>query len=207
MSVIQALAAFLVAAGLLTITPGLDTAMVLRTAAVEGRRRAAMAALGVGLGCLVWGVAVALGLGVLLTASKSAYTVIKWAGAAYLVWMGLGLIAKPRRRFDLEAPKTSAGGRNWFARGLITNVLNPKVGVFYVSFLPQFVPAGVAPAPFIVLLATIHVILGLAWFAGLISATAPLKRWLTRGAVVRWLDRLTGGVFLVFGARLALDPH
>ena len=207
MSVVQALAAFVVAAGLLTITPGLDTAMVLRTAAVEGRRRAALAALGVGLGCLVWGVAVALGLGVLLTASKSAYTVIKWAGAAYLVWMGLGLIVKPRRRFDLETPHSAAGGRNWFVRGLITNVLNPKVGVFYVSFLPQFVPAGVAPAPFIVLLAAIHVILGLLWFAGLISATAPLKRWLTRGAVVRWLDRLTGGVFLAFGAKLALDPQ
>ncbi len=212
MTLTQDLAAFVVAAGLLTITPGLDTAMVLRTAAVEGPRRAALAALGIGMGCLAWGVAVALGLGVLLTASKTAYTVIKWAGAAYLVWMGAGLILKPRKAFDLTAPpktlEVRAGApqsHNWFARGLITNVLNPKVGVFYVSFLPQFVPAGVSAAPFIVLLAVIHVALGLIWFAGLISATTPLKAWLSRAAVVGWLDRVTGGVFLAFGLKLAFE--
>jgi threonine/homoserine/homoserine lactone efflux protein len=208
MTLIQDLAAFVLAAGLLTITPGLDTAMVLRTAAVEGPRRAALAALGIGMGCLAWGVAVALGLGVLLTASKTAYTVIKWAGAAYLVWIGLGLVLRPRKAFDLTPSKAEAGiarGHNWFVRGLVTNVLNPKVGVFYVSFLPQFVPAGVSAAPFIVLLAAIHVALGLAWFAGLIGATAPLKQWLSRAVVVRWLDRVTGGVFLAFGLKLALD--
>ncbi|MBS0408761.1 MAG: LysE family translocator [Proteobacteria bacterium] len=210
----QALGAFLIAAGLLTITPGLDTAMVLRTAAVEGPRRAALAAVGVALGCLVWGLAVALGLGVLLTASTLAYTVLKWAGAAYLVWLGAGMILKPRQGFDFEAslqsqpaPKGRWAGAtgNWFVRGLMTNLLNPKVGVFYISFLPQFVPSGVDAAPFIVLLAAIHVGLGLIWFAGLITATRPLKRWLSRGAVVRWLDRVTGGVFLAFGLKLALD--
>jgi threonine/homoserine/homoserine lactone efflux protein len=83
--------------------------------------------------------------------------------------------------------------------------LNPKIGVFYVSFLPQFVPAGVPAAPFIFLLAMIHVAMGLPWTAVLIGATAPLKRWLGRAAVVRWLDRATGAVFLGFGARLALE--
>ena len=204
MTVVQALAAFLVAAGLLTLTPGLDTAMILRTAAVEGPRRAALAALGICAGCLVWGLAVALGLGLLLTASTTAYTVLKWAGAAWLVWLGLGLILKPRSRFELAPPAARRGG-NWFLRGLMTNLLNPKVGVFYVSFLPQFVPAGVATAPFIVLLAAIHVTLGLVWSAALISATAPLKTWLSRATVVRWLDRITGGVFLGFGLKLALD--
>jgi threonine/homoserine/homoserine lactone efflux protein len=203
-TLLQALAAFLVAAGLLTLTPGLDTAMILRTAAVEGPRRAALAALGIGAGCLVWGLAVALGLGLLLTASKTAYTVLKWAGAAWLVWMGLGLILRPRSRFELAQPATRRGG-NWFLRGLTTNLLNPKVGVFYISFLPQFVPAGVAAAPFIVLLAAIHVTLGLVWSAALIAATAPLKTWLSRPAVVRWLDRVTGGVFLGFGLKLALE--
>ncbi|MGA0602522.1 LysE family translocator [Caulobacter sp. KR2-114] len=202
----QALGAFSVAAALLTITPGLDTAMVLRTAAVEGPRRAALAAVGVALGCLVWGLAVALGLGVLLTASKTAYTVLKWAGAAYLAWLGIGMLLKPRQSFDFEAAQSPGSAcDSWFVRGLMTNLLNPKVGVFYVSFLPQFVPPGVQAAPFIVLLASIHVGLGLAWFAGLITATRPLRRWLSRGPVVRWLDRVTGGVFLAFGARLALD--
>jgi threonine/homoserine/homoserine lactone efflux protein len=203
MTFATALIAYLAAATLLTITPGLDTAIVLRTAAVEGSRRAALAALGVICGCLVWGVAVALGLGVLIAASHLAYVTLKWAGAAYLAWLGVNLLMRPRTALDLSAPPTPGG--NWWLRGFLTNLLNPKVGVFYVSFLPQFVPSGVAPAPFILLLAVIHAGLGALWFAGLIGATAPLKRWLQRTAVVRWLDRLTGVVFLGFGARLAFD--
>ena len=199
-----ALIAFVAAAALLTLTPGLDTAMVLRTAAVEGPRRAAMAALGVICGCLAWGAGVALGLGVLLAASSLAYTALKWAGAAYLAWLGIKLMLRPRSRFDLAASAASGGG-GWWGRGLLTNLLNPKVGVFYVSFLPQFVPPHVAAAPFIFLLAAIHAVLGALWFAALIAATSPLQRWLQRQAVVRWLDRVTGAVFVGFGLRLALD--
>jgi threonine/homoserine/homoserine lactone efflux protein len=202
-SVETALIAFIAAAALLTITPGLDTAMVLRTAAVEGPRTAALAALGIILGCLAWGAAVALGLGVLLAASSLAYTVLKWAGAAYLAWLGIRLILKPRSRLDLS--ETSIQRGNWLARGFLNNLLNPKIGVFYVSFLPQFVPAHVAAGPFIFLLAAIHGSLGAIWFAALIGATRPLKRWLARQAVVRWIDRVTGAVFVGFGLRLALD--
>jgi RhtB (resistance to homoserine/threonine) family protein len=199
-----ALLAYLAAASLFTITPGLDTAMVLRTAAVEGPRRGALAGLGIICGCLVWGVAVALGLGVLLAASQTAYTVLKWAGAAYLAWLGLGLIFKPRSKIDLVATPGERPG-NWWLRGFLNNLLNPKIGVFYVSFLPQFVPANMPAAPFIVLLAVIHGLLTVVWFAALIAATAPAKRWLQQQAVVRWLDRTTGAVFLLFGLRLALD--
>ena len=203
MNIETALIAFVAAATLLTITPGLDTAMVLRTAAVEGPRTAALAALGIILGCLAWGAAVALGLGVLLAASSFAYTVLKWAGAVYLAWLGIRLISRPRSQFDLGAASVQRG--NWLARGFLNNLLNPKIGVFYVSFLPQFVPAQVAAGPFIFLLATIHGVLGAIWFAALIGAAAPLKRWLARQAVVRWIDRLTGVVFVGFGLRLALD--
>jgi threonine/homoserine/homoserine lactone efflux protein len=202
----EALAAYLVAAGLLTLTPGLDTALVLRTAAVEGPKRASLAAVGIVTGCLVWGAAVALGLGVLLVASALAFTVLKWAGTAYLVWLGLGLILKPRAGFELTGDAPRAGGDlDWMRRGLLTNLLNPKVGVFYISFLPQFLPVGVRPAPFIFLLAAIHAALGLAWCACLIGATRPIAGALKRPAVVRWLDRATGAVFLGFGVRLALE--
>jgi len=204
MNLETALIAFVAAAGLLTITPGLDTAIVLRTAAVEGPLRAALAALGVICGCLAWGAAVALGLGVLLAASSLAYTVLKWAGAAYLAWLGIKLLLRPRSEFDLAAGAAPSGG-NWWLRGFLTNLLNPKVGVFYISFLPQFVPAHFAAAPFIFALAAIHAVLGAIWFAALIAATTPLKRWLQRTAVVRWLDRVTGIVFIGFGLRLALD--
>jgi threonine/homoserine/homoserine lactone efflux protein len=206
MTPIAALLAFTAAASLLTITPGLDTALVLRTSAVEGPRRAAAAALGIGAGCMVWGLAVALGLGVLLVASQTAYTVLKWAGAAYLIYLGARMLLRPRDRFDLGGGKVAHTSiQGWAARGLMTNLLNPKVGVFYVSFLPQFTPAGVPAAPFIALLAFIHVVLGLIWSGGLIAATQPLGRILKRPTVVRWLDRVTGTVFVGFGLKLALD--
>lgn len=206
MSVVQALLAFSVAAALLTVTPGLDTALVLRTAAVEGPKRAALAGVGIILGCLVWGAAVALGLGVLLEASTLAFNVLKWAGAAYLVWLGLGLILKPRSKFELAAPDAPKGDDlAWMRRGFLTNLLNPKVGVFYISFLPQFLPDGAPAGPFIFLLAAMHGFMTVFWFAGLIAATRPIAGALQRAAVVRWLDRLTGGVFLAFGVRLALE--
>jgi threonine/homoserine/homoserine lactone efflux protein len=203
MSLETALLAYLAAATLITLTPGLDTALVLRTAAVEGRRRAALAAFGIICGCLAWGASVALGLSVLLAASQLAYEILRWAGAAYLAWLGVNLILKPRASFALAT--ASAPGGAWWARGFFTNLLNPKVGVFYVSFLPQFVPAHVAAGPFMLLLALIHGLLGLAWFAVLISAASPLKRWLQRQAVVRWIDRVAGAVFVGFGLRLALE--
>ncbi len=206
MTVVQALTAYMVAAGLLTLTPGLDTALVLRTAAVEGPKRAAFAALGINIGCLIWGGAVALGLDALLAASTLAFNVLKWIGAAYLLWLGLNLLLKPRDRFEVAAGDRRGGGDlTWMRRGFLTNLLNPKVGVFYVSFLPQFLPQGVQAAPFIFLLAVIHVVLGSCWSATLIAATRPIAGVLQKAAVVRWLDRLTGGVFLAFGVRLALD--
>jgi threonine/homoserine/homoserine lactone efflux protein len=207
-TVVQALIAFTAAAAVFTVTPGLDTAMVLRTAAVEGPKRAALAGLGIILGCLAWGGAVALGLGALLTASEIAFGVLKWAGAAYLVWLGLNLVLKPRARLEIAAGEPAPGGDfAWMRRGLATNLLNPKVGVFYVSFLPQFLPQGAPAAPFIFLLAAIHGLLTVGWFAGLIGATRPIAGALQKAAVVRWLDRLTGGVFLAFGLRLALEPR
>ena len=199
------LIAFTAATTLLTITPGLDTALVLRTAAAEGKRKAFAAALGIGLGCLAWGTIVAFGLGALLQASTLAYRALKWIGAAYLVWLGVQLIRT--QRTELDQPDTVRAGEAsvWLQRGLLTNLLNPKVGIFYISFLPQFIPAGVDVRAMTLLLATIHVMLGLAWFALLIGATAPLGRALRRPGTIRALDRLTGGVFLLFGVKLALS--
>lgn len=199
-----ALIAFVLAAGLLTVTPGIDTALVLRTAGVEGARKAALAGLGIALGCLAWGVFVALGLGLLLQASELAYTILRWAGAAYLVWLGVRLIRSPREGLVQDEAEATGGGGAWFWRGLLTNLLNPKVGIFYVSFLPQFIPAGADVQSTTILLAAIHAGLGLAWFGALILATRPIAAALRRPGTVRLLDRLTGGLFLLFGARLAL---
>lgn len=206
MTVIQSLLLFSLAAGLLTITPGLDTTLVLRTSASEGARPATLAAIGISMGCLVWGAAAATGLTALLTAAPLAFQVLKWAGVAYLVWLGLKMIFTRAQGLDLAEPShATPASAGWLRRGLFTNLLNPKIGVFYVTFLPQFVPAGVLAGPWMFLLAVLHVVFGLVWFAVLIAATLPLSRVLRRPAVVRWIDRIAGGVLIGFGAKLALS--
>ncbi|HEY6483748.1 MAG TPA: LysE family translocator [Steroidobacteraceae bacterium] len=198
------LVAFLAAASLLVITPGLDTAFVLRVAATRGLRPAAFAALGVAVGCFCWAALVALGLAALLAASQLAYTVLRWVGAAYLLWVGTRMICYPRGNFPIAADRGERS-RAAFTTGALTNLLNPKVGIFYVAFLPQFVPFGVSVAPYIIFLGAIHALLGLAWFALLITATQRISGLLRRSAVVRACDRLTGTVFIGFGVGLALE--
>lgn len=206
MSVADSLLAFSIAALLLTLTPGLDTALILRTATVEGGKKAFHAALGIDTGCFIWGALVAFGLGALLAASELAYDILKWCGAAYLFWLGIQLILRPRHTFDtsqLERPTSS----NWFFRGMLGNVLNPKIGVFYVSFLPQFIPAGHSPIIWTFLLVSIHVVLGTLWSLTLIMATRYASDLLKIPAIVKWMDRATGGVFMLFATKLALSSR
>ena len=206
MSVADSLLAFSIAALLLTLTPGLDTALILRTATVEGGKKAFQAALGIDSGCFIWGALVAFGLGALLAASELAYDILKWCGAAYLFWLGIQLILRPRHTFDtsqLERPTSS----NWFLRGMLGNVLNPKIGVFYVSFLPQFIPAGHSPIIWTFLLVSIHVVLGTLWSLTLIMATRYASDLLKIPAIVKWMDRATGGVFMLFATKLALSSR
>jgi len=209
----HALEAFTLAAGLLTITPGLDTALVLRTAAVEGPRRATFATAGITLGLLTWGAAAAVGLGTLLAVSRTAYNTLRIVGAIYLIYTGIKMFLQSRsssRSEVQEVAKTlnaNSGKRpsQWFMQGLLTNLLNPKVGVFYVTFLPQFVPAGVNVTAFSMLLTGIHVIEGSIWFFALIHSTRMLSRWIQRPKVKRSLDRATGTVLVGFGLALAFD--
>lgn len=208
-----AIIAFSVAAALLTVTPGLDTALVLRTATVEGARQAMAAGAGVVAGVLVWGLLAALGLGAVLAVSHLGYRVLQYAGAAYLFWLGghmlAGALAGPVK-LPL-VPHADAAGTprvhmtGWFWRGFLTNMLNPKVGVFYVSFLPQFIPAQVPVVAFSIALAAIHAAMGLVWFAAITAATRPLSNLLHRPAFVRAIDGLTGSVLVAFGIRLALE--
>jgi threonine/homoserine/homoserine lactone efflux protein len=200
------LIAYTAAATVLTITPGLDTALVVRTATTEGARRALSSGLGIVSGCFVWTAVVAAGLGILLVASQLAYTVLRWIGAAYLFYVGFQLLRNPRSRFADEPTGKKRSG-SAFARGALTNLLNPKVGIFYVSFLPQFIPNNVPVAAYTVLLGAIHALLGLIWFICLIAATRPLIGLLRRPAVVKMLDRITGGIFIAFGARLAMASN
>ncbi|UUE57617.1 LysE family translocator [Pectobacterium aroidearum] len=205
MTLTESLIAFTFAATILTLTPGLDTALILRTATVEGSKKAFHAAFGIQVGCLIWGAMVAFGLGTLIAASELAYNILKWCGAAYLCWLGLQMLLKPRNELVMATSQDAPKHQNWFLRGMLGNVLNPKIGVFYVSFLPQFIPAGHSVVLWTYLLVLIHVVIGTLWSSTLIAATRPLSRFLRRGSVVKWMDRTTGVLFLAFAARLALS--
>ncbi|WP_075182622.1 LysE family translocator [Pantoea sp. 1.19] len=203
MTVTDALLAFTFAATLLTLTPGLDTALILRTSAVEGTQKAIQAQLGINAGCLAWAAAVAFGLGALIAVSELAYNLLKWCGAAYLAWLGVLMLLNPRQR--MGEVRLEGSTQNWFVRGFFGNLLNPKVGIFYVSFLPQFIPSGHSPVLWTFGLVFIHILLGTLWSGLLIGSTRRLSGLLKRQGVVQWLDRTTGAVFLLFAARLALS--
>ncbi len=209
MDPVSAVIAFSLAAALLVITPGLDTALVLRTAAVEGPRPALQAGAGVSAGVLLWGLIASLGLGALLAVSETAYMVLKVVGSLYLLWLGGRMLLAALRPGGgagaaVVAPRNASAG-NWFWRGLMTNLLNPKVGLFYVTFLPQFVPPDMPVVAFSFGLAAIHVAMGMSWFALLVGATRPFARVLQSPTVRRALDGLTGCVLVAFGLRLALE--
>jgi threonine/homoserine/homoserine lactone efflux protein len=210
MTIEQALLSFTVTAGLLTITPGLDTALVLRTAAVEGGKQAMLAGIGICFGCLLWGVAASFGLSALLAVSGFAYKVLRIVGATYLGYLGIKLII---RAFTSTSSSSGAEPEEYasrdgslsFKRGLLTNLLNPKVGVFYLSFLPQFIPTGVPVWSFSVLLAFIHATEGILWFLLLTNATELVSGWLRQRRVVMALDSAMGAIFIGFGLKLAFD--
>jgi threonine/homoserine/homoserine lactone efflux protein len=212
----HALIAYLIASGLLTITPGLDTALVLRTAAIGGEKRAVAAGAGICLGLFSWGLSASIGLGALLSVSRVAFNILRVVGACYLLFLGCKLFFRPGVAVEQEADLGSARAENsarvkdsrrWFVRGLLTNLLNPKVGVFYVAFLPLFIPAGRSVAGFSLLFTTIHVIEAMLWFAVLISAVRPLSHWLQNTRVAKRIDRITGTVFVSFGLRLLLEKR
>ena len=211
MNTLQALLSFAIAAGLLTMTPGLDTALILRTATVKGARPAFSVAAGICLGCLIWCLLVSVGLGVVLSTSLLLYNLLRVAGAVYLFYMGLQMLLNARKHLE-ETPTPHAGTTpqislpRWFGQGLLTNLLNPKVGVFYVSFMPQFIPPHADLASFGVWMGLIHSLEGLLWFSILVVATQPLARWLKQPRVIQGLDRLTGSILILFGAKLALEP-
>lgn len=176
----------------------------MRTATTEGKNQAIQAALGINTGCLLWGVAIAFGLGSVVAVSELAYDILKYCGAAYLGWLGVCMLVRPRKQL-VVADASNKTASNWFLKGVLGNALNPKVGIFYVSFLPQFIPQGHSPVIWTFGLVTIHITMGIVWSLMLIGATRPLASLLRKEKVIRWLDRTTGLVFLLFAARLAIS--
>lgn len=205
------LALFVGAALLLNLTPGPDMLFVAGTSAARGRRAGLLAALGVGAGCLFHTLLAAVGLSALLAASELAFNVVKWAGAGYLVWTGLQMLRA--RRAEAAAPgdlPPRAGNPFW--QGALTNALNPKVALFFLAFLPQFIDAG-APgqAMALLVLGTLFnlggtgVNLVIAWVAS--GVASGLSQRGGAGRLGPWLQRLAGAMFVGLGVKLALSSR
>ncbi|WIM97098.1 LysE family translocator [Actinoplanes oblitus] len=207
MDLTHAVLSFALLGALLTITPGLDTALVLRSAVTMGRGPAFATALGVNVGALTWGAAAAVGVSALLTASTVAYTALRVAGAAYMIFLGVRMIRAAVRAAPIESAAPGPAAPTWwstFGRGLLTNLLNPKVGAFYVAVLPQFIPPDTSPLGVGLLLALVHDLEALVWFALIIFGAQAARGVLARRSVRRSVDAGTGVVLLGFGLRLGL---
>jgi len=206
MDVVQALVGFALVAGLLTIIPGLDTALVLRASISAGRAHGFATAIGIGTGALVWGAAAAVGASAILLASELAFSILKLVGAAYLAYLGVSLLIQSFRAARASEPVVRVTTlRGSYARGVLTNLLNPKVGVFYIAVIPQFIPEGTVPVLMGVALALVHTLESMVWFTGIIFATHLARRWLADRRVTRWVDRVTGGVLLAMAGFIAAE--
>jgi len=201
---------FLVAAILVTVVPGADMALVTRQVLIGGPRLAQRTIFGNLAGICVHGAALAVGLSALLVASATAYTVVKLAGAAYLVWLGIQTIRAARRpaRAPPDAAPDATGPispRRAFAQGLVSTVLNPKPALFFLTFLPQFIDQNESVLAQTLFLTLVHVIVGLVWLTTYAHLVDRARMVLARDRFRRRLERSTGAVLIALGVRVAVE--
>jgi threonine/homoserine/homoserine lactone efflux protein len=208
--VLGTLAAFVAVSAVVICTPGQDTALTIRNTLAGGRRSGIATAGGVAAGQLVWTVAASAGVVALLSASEPVFRALKLAGAAYLVYLGMqSLYAALTRR--MHGPTVGGGGApvspsRALRQGVISNLGNPKMAVFFASLLPQFAPGGSASFVALLALGLLFSSLTFSWLTLYATAVARVSRFLA-GSVRRVLDALTGIVLVIFGIRLALESR
>ena len=200
---------YLIAISLLTITPGVDTVLIIRNTTRGGWRDGMLSSLGICCGLFVHALVSAVGISVILLQSAWAFRALKLAGAAYLVWLGfvsLRSALRGRSSNRIDADRTRLGGfdpRRSLREGLLSNVLNPKAIVFYMAFLPQFIDPARSAVGQSLFLAGLHFLIAMVWQCLLASAVDLARRWVQNRRVRRTLDGVTGAVLVFFGVQLA----
>ena len=198
------LLAFIGVAGVLTILPGADMALVMRNVLALGRPRTMLTIAGIACGCVIHATASALGMSAVLATSATAFAVMKTAGAAYLVWIGLQSFRRKEGGATGDARGPAAKSAP-FMQGFLTNLLNPKVAIFYLTFLPQFIGPGEPVLRRSLFLAGVHITMGVIWLSAYAWFIDRLGAVLTRPRVKAWLERVTGALLIALGARLAWE--
>jgi RhtB (resistance to homoserine/threonine) family protein len=199
--------AFAAVAAVIVVVPGPDMALVLRNGVAYGRHAAVATALGISAGLFVWALAAALGIAALLHASGMAFTLLKLAGAAYLVWLGVRALREAWRESGGESPESRSQRRRTspFREGLLTNLFNPKVALVYTTLIPQFVDRGGSELVQTFLLAGVFIAMGLLWLIGYALLVAKIGSLLRRSAVRRAVNAVAGTVLTALGVRLAFE--
>jgi threonine/homoserine/homoserine lactone efflux protein len=192
---------FALASLILIAIPGPDQALIVRNSLVGGRAAGVRTMLGGASGLLIHSTAAVVGLSALFAASATAYTTLKLAGVAYLLYLGARML-RDAGGSDAEHAVGRRGARP-FVQGLLSNAMNPKCALFFLTFLPQFLPEHGARLPAAIVLAAIFEALYLAWFSGLIALVGLVGDWLRRPRARAWMDRVSGSALVGFGARLA----
>lgn len=202
------LALFVVAGLLLNITPGPDTLYILARTASQGWRGGAVAALGIGAGLFVHTFAAAVGLSAMLATSATAFTIVKWIGAAYLVYVGVSLLLARAAERQQPPAVGAAGMRTVFLQGFLTNVLNPKVALFFLAFLPQFVDPGASSKAFaFVFLGLVFIFNGTLWNLFVAWSASRVSHGLRQSrSFALWMNRTVGALFVYIGIRLVASP-
>lgn len=198
---------FAVVVGLLTMLPGIDTAQVLRSATVGGPKLAYATLGGIMAGVWVWGIGAAVGISALLLASQTAYDVVRFIGAAYLLWLGARIVWAARSQRSTAVETDYSARTLWaaFARAAFIAITNPKNGLFYIAVLPQFLPDDMNAFLAGLLLATIHNVLCLLWFSMMIWGTHRARAFFTRPRVQQWMERISGVALMGFGVAVFFE--
>ncbi len=199
--------AFVLVAAALTITPGADTLLVIKNALRNGRNAGWATMLGILSGTLVHAVLSAIGLSIILMQSALAFQAVKILGAGYLVWLGVQAIRTSRDPVGDVMSRSGTSFRSSFREGLVTNVLNPKVAIFYLAFLPQFISPGDPVLAKSILLALIHNAMGVVWLGGLSIVVGRGGEWVRRPSVRTAIARVSGAMLIGLGVRLALEER
>jgi RhtB (resistance to homoserine/threonine) family protein len=206
----QEVIAFAAIAALLTMTPGPDTMLVIRNTVARGRRAGFLTTCGICCGLFIHATLSAVGLSLILLRSATAFEVVKWLGAGYLLWLGLQSFWRALRGgyepvgTELGAKRAASGRASW-VEGLLCNALNPKVAVFYLAFLPQFMRPGDWIFGRSMLLAAIHGVEGMLWLSIVTLCFSWFRAWISQRRIGPAIDATAGAVLIGFGARLALE--
>ncbi|MEK3854123.1 LysE family translocator [Cytobacillus sp. FSL H8-0458] len=200
---------FLILSLFVVMSPGIDTALITKRTISDGRADGYKMGLGITAGSLVHTFAAAFGLSAILMQSAAAFEIIKYAGAIYLIYLGLSsfISLKKKKKADLETEVKTDIKKSAFKQGLLSNVLNPKVAMFFLTFLPQFVKAGENAQQQLIIMGIIYTLLSISWFFIYVFFINYLREWLMSPKVQRVMDKATGVVLIGFGLKLALGKQ